>query len=214
MTQPHIFQFWDQGFKALGDPYWAKRRALERVLWTVTEVDGTNLEQVCRRKRPKAWEYMSKQLRSDWARLALVHEYGGLYLDCSVVMRRDIFKEWKLLDKEWFVLKRQSPPERPCVSGFVWARAPHNPCIRAWLEALERRIVEHVDRFEYFTVHRAFIDAGLKVPEPAVVHIPSDGAKIFLRNYRNNDETDTDLPMYFDVTQLKLTPLVCTLLTC
>lgn len=100
---------------------------------------------------------------SDIARIALLHEYGGVWVDATLFCNQPL-DSWlpACMEEGFFAFDR---PDRPLASWFL-AAEPGNPVIAAWAEAVEDYWRDRVQADNYFWFHELFraICAG----EPAI----------------------------------------------
>lgn len=111
--------------------------------WTINVVSEESLPRYVQRKAPSGLESLGIQQRSDWYRLALLAEYGGVWLDATVYMLRPISRCFDLVttaDIQGFLWPGVDPtdPRHPPVLE-VWALAcPRgNWAVYAWLHEWE-----------------------------------------------------------------------------
>jgi hypothetical protein len=117
---------------------------------------------------------------SDYARLKIIYEEGGIYLDTDV----EVIKPLKpLISKGIGFIGFQNPYE--ATTGLGFAAAPHNPIVKAMLNIYDNRHFKYSDE-------NYFIDGGIA---------PNENAKGVIQL----DETPTDAKRVFPLVGVNIT---------
>lgn len=90
---------------------------------------------------------------SDIARIALLHEYGGVWVDATLYCNRPL-DDWlpACMDEGFFAFER---PDRPLASWFL-AAEPGNPIVAAWASAVADYWQGRAQADNYFWFHELF----------------------------------------------------------
>jgi hypothetical protein len=88
---------------------------------------------------PEGLEQITEQKKSDWLRLQLLHQYGGIWIDASTVLTQSL--DWVLREQEkyhcdflgFYLDKFTSNPQCPVVESWFMAAPPQNRFIGALL---------------------------------------------------------------------------------
>lgn len=90
---------------------------------------------------------------SDIARIALLHEYGGVWVDATLFCNQPL-DSWlpQCMEEGFFAFDR---PDRPLASWFL-AAEPGNPIIAAWAAAVGDYWRDRAQADEYFWFHELF----------------------------------------------------------
>jgi hypothetical protein len=95
---------------------------------------------------------------SDIARIALLHEFGGVWVDATVLCRKPL-DEWlhPLMETGFFAFHRPGP-DRPLSSWLLAANAPGHSIIAEWYEATCSYWRNRSSSHDYFWFHHLFDD--------------------------------------------------------
>ena len=119
--------------------------------WKIIILDETNYQQyVSSEDVPSTFFHLKTQHRSDIVRLAVMRRYGGLYLDASYILFKNMDELWDLAEQNGYfyitaplslpVDSREAPLAFPN-NAFLLTTQPQNPVLVAWhqksLEFLE-----------------------------------------------------------------------------
>lgn len=119
--------------------------------WKIIILDDTNYQQyVSSEDVPSTFFHLKTQHRSDIVRLAVMRRYGGLYLDASYILFKNMDQLWDLAEQNgnFYITaplslpmnSRQAPMAFPN-NAFLLTTQPQNPVLVAWhqksLEFLE-----------------------------------------------------------------------------
>lgn len=82
----------------------------------------------------EAYDHKKWAFVSDYARLKVIYEYGGIYLDTDVEVVKDLTP---LITNGIGYIGFQNSEE--ATTGLGFAAAPHNPCIKSMLDVYSQR---------------------------------------------------------------------------
>lgn len=94
-------------------------------------------------------ELDSSQRRSDAVRLALLSKYGGIYLDCSVILRENLDWVQKVMKKEnlSFFAETHDPLKRTHSVWFL-AALPGSKFLKRWSKEANKEM-ENIEKLKY-----------------------------------------------------------------
>lgn len=159
----------------------------EIVEWNENNFDVTKNQYCYEAYQASKWAFVS-----DYARLKIIYENGGIYLDTDVELIKDVTP--LVADGVGFI-GFQNPIEANTGLGF--AAAPHNPVVKAMLDIYENRSFVNADgTYNDIPCPAAntigLIRCGLKVGKPwcnQVQHL--QGMCVYPEEYFNPLDNDT-----------------------
>jgi hypothetical protein len=94
---------------------------------------------------------------SDLVRVQLLHEYGGVWVDATLLCRRPL-DDWlpALLEEGFFAFERPAP-DRPLASWFLAAESGH-PLLAQWCQASQLYWRLRLKSNDYFWFHHLFAE--------------------------------------------------------
>ncbi|MBE7731930.1 glycosyltransferase family 32 protein [Devosia faecipullorum] len=120
------------------------------------------------------------QRQSDWARLALLAEHGGIYMDATIVVSGDISFVGETMAEAgaeafgYYLNRWTRDASRPVIESWMVAAAPHSEFITAWKDEFENAIrlgagnyVRMLKREENFPALRQ----GISAPTYLNIHL-------------------------------------------
>ena len=166
----------------------------EIIRWDETNFDVTQNGYCSQAYKAKKWAFVS-----DYARLKIIYENGGIYLDTDVEMLKDITP--LISDGVGFVGFQNSIEVN---TGQGFAAEPHNEVIKAMLDIYEKRQFVLCDG-DSNTISCpaantfALIGCGLKINRPWCASIQTlKGLRVYPEEYFNS--------LNFDTQKLNITP--------
>ena len=166
----------------------------EIVQWNETNFDVTQNVYCSQAYKAKKWAFVS-----DYARLKVIYENGGVYLDTDVELLKDITP--LIADGIGFI-GFQNPIE--VNTGLGFAAEPHNEAVKAMLDIYEKRQFVFSDgtyNITMCTTANTFglIECGLKINQPWCASIQTlKGLRVYPEDYFNS--------LNYDTQKLKITP--------
>ena len=184
---PELYKKYMQSWKKYCPEY-------EIIQWDETNFDVTQNQYCLEAYRAKKWAFVS-----DYARLKIIYENGGVYLDTDVELLKDITP---LISNGIGFIGFQNPIE--VNTGLGFAAPPHNEVVKAMLCIYEKRHFVLSDG-TYKTIPcpvantLGLINCGLKVNQPWYTRIQMlNGIKVYPEEYFN--------PLNNDTQKLNITP--------
>ena len=107
--------------------------------WSVRMLNGHNLSSVLRRPLPHRFHEWTHTQCSDWARLALLYERGGVWMDASVLVLAGV-ECWVDVHGEYDIQGFQFPKSSDVLETWAMAATPRNPFVLHWLEEWEEAL--------------------------------------------------------------------------
>ena len=149
----------------------------------------------------EAYEHKKWAFVSDYARLKVIYEYGGIYLDTDVEVIKDLTP---LITKGIGYIGFQNSEE--VTTGLGFAAAPHNFCIKSMLDIYSRRrFILDNGKYNIIPCPAAntvgLMKCGLKVGYHAskiIQHL--EGLDVYPEEYFNPLDADTKQLSIFDKT--------------
>ena len=157
----------------------------EIIQWKETNFDVTQNQYCLEAYRAKKWAFVS-----DYARLKIIYENGGVYLDTDVELLKDITP---LISDGVGFIGFQNLIE--VNTGLGFAAEPHNEAVKAMLNVYEKYHSFNAIPCPVANT-LALIECGLKVNQPWCIQT-LDGIKVYPVEYFN--------PFSFDTQKLKIT---------
>lgn len=111
--------------------------------FTVTILNSSNVEQFCDVEY-YGLENISHQHKADLLRLNLLYKFGGIWLDASTILNRDLNWIEELMKEQnaelfsYYRAKNTTMPKYPVMENWLIAATKGNEFIKAWLDELLR----------------------------------------------------------------------------
>lgn len=159
----------------------------EIVEWNENNFDVTKNQYCYEAYQASKWAFVS-----DYARLKIIYENGGIYLDTDVELIKDVTP--LVADGVGFI-GFQNPIE--ATTGLGFAAAPHNPVVKAMLDIYENRSFVNADgAYNDIPCPAAntigLIRCGLKVGKPWCDQVQYlQGMCVYPEEYFNPLDNDT-----------------------
>lgn len=87
--------------------------------------------------------------QADWLRLALLAQYGGVWIDASIIMTRPLdswlpalFKQQQGSYVGFYLERYNSDPTYPLIENWFIAACPGDPFIRDWLQLFRTEVID------------------------------------------------------------------------
>lgn len=132
MAVPHVIHYcWFGGnpktelFQACIDSWKKYYPDFELVEWNESNYDVNAIPYTAAAYKDKKWAFVT-----DYARLQIVYENGGIYLDADIMMKSDCLKEWSKYDC-WFV----AGEVRHIATGLGFGAKKGNAVIKGVMDA-------------------------------------------------------------------------------
>lgn len=114
--------------------------------WTVRMLNSRNLSSVIRRPIPRRFNEWNHTQCSDWVRLALLYEKGGVWMDASIIVLAGV-ECWVDVRGEYDIQGFHFPNSTEVLENWAMAAAPRNPFVQHWMEEWETALTMGVDKY-------------------------------------------------------------------
>jgi hypothetical protein len=144
-------------------------------------------------------EFTGKQITpasfSDLVRISLLHEFGGVWVDATLLCRRPLDGWLPSLCKEGFFAFHRPGPDRELASWFLAADRPGHPVVSAWHDAVCSFWSERSQTQDYFWFHHLFgqlcsVDPSVRDVWSRVPKMSADGPHRAQQLRFDNDNPD------------------------
>ena len=137
--------------------------------WNVILLNkNTALELVPNDKFPKKYNTLSVQAKTDWLRLYLLKNYGGVWMDISIVLNdpqeiEDIYNTLMKTNKDVCVYEmdfhriKVNGKEYPGIESWFIMAKPNSELITKWLEEFEYAIEIGFDKYTDYIIRNNYI---------------------------------------------------------
>ena len=166
-----VYTFWD------GEMDVYERACLQNLRDTNPDFDVVLLSSDNVENKPINYDELSRQAKSDWARVEAVERTGGVWIDMACIMLKPI-EAWVDFDSDMFH-GFEVPFACPVIESWAFAAPMDCPIVRQWKSELKRAVERGFetynrendipsclkDRLPYLTVHQALHVAWHKIPD-------------------------------------------------
>ena len=163
--QRTIHTFWSGSKNDIVEACFARMRSANPGWSVVVHTDFVEAD-----LHPKFEDLPSIQAKSDWLRICLISNLGGVWLDASIVCLKSIETWLDVNDQRVVGFETPFYCETPILENWAFAARPHHPLLLAWknefAEALSIGFNEYKTRFDpkhciyellpYLTMHAAY----------------------------------------------------------
>lgn len=157
-----IFILWFQGWDtAPTTPKYALQRWKElNPEWTIVPLDTSSLQNwLNEQDRWILSSNISAQIASDYIRLCLLKDYGGIWVDARVIPQKPL-SEWLNNDilRTGIFLYRSHIPGRCIASWFIATSYPNHLIVAKVYQSFYNAIQNPINRYDYYLFHHTFAE--------------------------------------------------------
>lgn len=209
-----IWMYWGQGLKEAPPIVQACVKSWQHHNpdWDVVVLDDTRLAEFISTQAP---DHVPRQAFSDWLRITLLHQHGGVWADATMLCMRPL-DDWlpPLMQSGFFAFDNPGP-DRIISSWFLACEADH-PIPRKWADASNRYLQTVKKPDVYFWFHYTFewltySDASLRRLWNMTPRINAEGPLQAQKSVLAGEQTEPDwnlptVPMFKLNWRTELTP--------
>jgi hypothetical protein len=137
-------------------------------------------------------------LEADWYRVAAVAQYGGVYLDSTVLLHKPLGATWPHMKQnvmQGFNCPNTQNDTNPlCLESFAFAAPPRNPLVMEWKKEFRKALMMGCDSYcdslpefmkgtlteylPYLCVYAAFQSAQHRMRQVKTISYPTQGCRL------------------------------------
>ncbi|MFN0255662.1 glycosyltransferase family 32 protein [Pedobacter ureilyticus] len=162
--------------------------------------------------------------KTDLIRLALLHQFGGIWMDCTIILRDSFDWIHEIAEKEAFDIvahyneDQTTDNEYPVIETWLLAAAPNNHIIKRWLDVLmplkdlgSKQYYEELKKIPNYDL----IKQNIPIPHYLLVFVALQVAlrerKDFNLHLRKCQDSAFYLQEYYNWSKYKMTYALCRL---